>query len=431
MRLNRNTRIGLALIGVAVLVWLLYGLRTFFSSPAPSLAAQNSAVESQVQSVVSTSDLVAFAAKDIPDRSIITADMVEMRRLPGAAAASSAYVAEQGIVAGYITRRGIPRGTPLRRADLLGHITDIGIAGAVRPGFRAMAVPILNKATLHDLVKVGDYVDVLAAFDQQESRTIVQSVRVLAVDVFGKDFPQVRIAQRGDYKAEPAGVGTANPGSPAGATGAATAGSTVTTTTAGGQSTTTSAPTAAPTPAPGNGQPPPKPEPSLTLEVTPDQATAIQLAQSASAPLDFILLPRPAVAVAPQARVAASIRPRVAPYADSLKRGATVQKQRSEERMSKTLSNAFSSLGKNVQGLSGAGEAAGLYNGGGRQLPSIPSPGNGPGSNLVPPATITGAPAGQASSAQTPTAEAPRTYRIPVYGDGKLMREDVVLKPAE
>jgi Flp pilus assembly protein CpaB len=55
--------------------------------------------------------------------------------------------------AGYITRRGIPRGTPLRRTDLLGHITDVGIAGAVRPGFRAMAIPILNKATLHDLVK--------------------------------------------------------------------------------------------------------------------------------------------------------------------------------------------------------------------------------------------------------------------------------------
>jgi Flp pilus assembly protein CpaB len=90
--------------------------------------------------------LVAFVVKDVPERSIITADMLEMRRMPGADAARSIYIAGQGIVAGYVTRRGIPRGTPLRRSDLLGHISDVGIAGAVRPGFRAMAIPILNKS---------------------------------------------------------------------------------------------------------------------------------------------------------------------------------------------------------------------------------------------------------------------------------------------
>jgi hypothetical protein len=269
---------------------------------------------------------------------------------------------------------------------------------------------------LHALVKVGDYVDVLAAFDQQESRAIAQGVRVLAVDVFGKDFPQVKVAQRGDYKAEPAGVGTANPGSPPNATG----GAPVTTTTAGGQSTTTSAPVSTPTPVPGGEQPPPKPEPSLTLEVTPDQATAIQLAQAASAPLDFILLPRPLIAVAPQARVAASIRPRVAPYAESVKRGTTAQKQRSEDRMTKMLANAFGTVGKSVQGLSGGQSPAASYGGSGRRVPLIPSAGGDQGSNQVPPATIT-----------RTVAEAPKTYLVPIYADGKLVREDVVLKPTE
>jgi Flp pilus assembly protein CpaB len=140
MRLNRNTRIGLALIGVAVLVWLLVGLRTFFSSPTPDTSAQNTAPANDAQPVVATNEMVAFAAKDIPERSIVTADMLELRRLPGADAGSDAYVADQGPLSGYITRRGIPAGTPLRRTDLLGHITDIGIAGAVRPGFRAMAI---------------------------------------------------------------------------------------------------------------------------------------------------------------------------------------------------------------------------------------------------------------------------------------------------
>jgi Flp pilus assembly protein CpaB len=387
----------------------------FFLFSHPRHSAQNTAPATDAQPVVATNEMVAFAAKDIPERSIVTADMLELRRLPGADAGSDAYVADQGLVAGYITRRGIPRGTPLRRTDLLGHITDIGIAGAVRPGFRAMAIPILNKATLHDLIKVGDFVDVLAAFDQQESRAIVRSVRVLAVDVFGKDFPQVRVAQRGDYKAEPAGIGTANPGSPPGATGARP-GSTVTTTTAGGQSTTTAAPTDAPTPVPGNGQPPPRPEPSLTLEVTPDQATAIQLAQSASAPLDFILLPRPLVAVAPEVRVATTIRPRVAPYAESVKRrgasggnasgGNASNAARNRDRTGERIGNTYDRFTQRTERR--LSTSAG-------QVPSIPSAGS-TGSTQVPPATI---------------AEAPKTYRIPIYGDGKLVREDVVLKPAE
>jgi hypothetical protein len=48
-------------------------------------------------------------------------------------------------------------------------------------------------------------------------------------------------------------------------------------------------------------------------------------------------------------------------------------------------------------------------------VPSIPAAG-GAASTQVPPATI---------------AEAPKTYRIPIYGDGKLVREDVVLKPTD
>jgi hypothetical protein len=359
------------------------------------------------QPVIATSDMVAFATKDIPERSIITEDMLEMRRMPGVDANDSDYVPAVAPVVGQITRRGIPRGTTLRRTDLLGHITEVGIAGAVRPGFRAMAIPILNKPTLHSLVKVGDFVDVLAAFDQQESRAIVRSVRVLAVDVFGKDFPQVRVAQRGDYKAVPQGIITSVPGSP---TNTGAPGTTVTTTTAGGQTTTTAAPPPEPTPA-GNNQPPPKPEPALTLEVTPDQATAIQLALAANAPLDYLLLPRPLPAVAPEVRVAASIRPNVAPYAESVKRrggaGATgTARNRSGEQVGSQLVNSYDRFLQRVEKrMPGTAD------------PSIPAQGN------VPPLPI------NTGSAVPQPPQQPQTYRIPVYGDGKLVREDVVLKP--
>jgi Flp pilus assembly protein CpaB len=412
MRPNRNIRIGLALIGVAVLVWFVYSLRNILSPPAPAPEVQNVTANITAQPVVARNDSVAFVLKDIPERSIVTRDMLQMRSMPGADAASAVYVLDLGGVEGFITRREIPRGTPLRRSDLLGHITEVGIAGAVRPGFRAMAIPIVNKATLHDLVKVGDYVDVLAAFDQQESRTIVQNVRVLAVDVFGKDFPQVRVAQRGDYKADAQGIATANPPSLPGATGS--------TGTAGGQPAESALPPP-PTPTPAGGQPPPRPEPSLTLEVTPEQATAIQLAQASSAPLDFILHPRPAIEIAPQARVAAAIRPRVAPYAERVKRGTTTQKQRSDERTARTLTSSFNNLGRNLQRLSGAERSDRLRRGGGRQVPSLPSFDTGT-SAQVPPATI---------AEQPKAVEPPQTYRIPIYGDGKLVREDVVLKPID
>ncbi len=243
MRLNRNTRIGLALLGVAALLYIAY---LAFGRPAPVKpppVAENPGAMQRVS--VPTGGMVAVAREDIPERSIITAGMLRMEPLPADVANSDYIVDVPSQSIGYITQRPILRDDRVRRSDLVGHISEVGITGAVRPGLRAMAVPILNKATLHDLVHVGDYVDIIASFDQQESRTIVQNVRVLAVDVFGKN--QQKIAARGDYRADPRAPGpdVANPPSPAGATGAPT-------NAAPPQAGAPAAPT--PTPAPTTGQ---------------------------------------------------------------------------------------------------------------------------------------------------------------------------------
>ena len=196
MRLNRNIRIGGAIIALCLLLLGLIKIVGSLRGPsvAPTTVATNAGsgpAPTPTAALVSAS-MVAKARAYIPERSIITPEMLVM--VPaGPGADNSAFVTDlQTQAVGYITARPITANATLRRADLLGHISDVGIAGALLPGRRAMIIPISNKATLHDLVRIGDRVDVMASFDQQESRLVAEDVRVLAVDVFGSDYPQVK-----------------------------------------------------------------------------------------------------------------------------------------------------------------------------------------------------------------------------------------------
>jgi Flp pilus assembly protein CpaB len=389
MRLNRFTRIGLACIGIALLLFFVSMWFRNLSAPTPT-QTQVAETPNEVQTVSqNSSGMSAVALVDIPARSIITRDMLEMR--PTAQNASEAdtanYITDPGTQAvGFITSRRITPNQRVTRADLVGHITEVGVAGALQPGRRAMVVPILNKATLHDLVKVGDYVDIIGSYDGQESRSIVQNVRVLAVDVFVNDFPQVSGSQRGDHKAAPRGVATANPASPPGATPSSPP--------APGQP----APAATATPAPASDAPPPRPEPALTLEVTPDQATAIALSQASNSVLDFILRPRPAVfSAVPEVRVAAMTKARLAPYADRQKRATTTPARpaASSNSAARIVSDFARSNRTNYPEMT---------------PPVQPMPVQGGGQTAPAPA-------------------APETYNIPIYGDGKMVRIDTVAKP--
>ena len=392
MRMNRNTRIGILLIGAALILLLVVKLFQGLTA-GPTVVAENTSTNATntAQPVGLSHSGVAFAKADIPERSIITADMIEMRDVArDTSGVNNALEITDPLnqAVGFITSRRILPGQRLMRSDLVGHITTVGISGALRPGFRAQIVPIPNKSTLHDLVAIGDFIDVIGSFDGQESRVIAPNVRVLAVDVFGKDFPQaVKIARRGDYKADPAGVGSANPPSPnTGAPGAQVA----------PQPGAPPAPTPTPTATPA-GPPPVKPDPAITVEVTPDMAAAIALAQNSGAALDFILRPRPAVATVGAERLVSITKPRLAPYANSVKRGNTAPTR---------VASASSSGGSRNRGGDGGG-----YN----PPPIIPSMG-------LPPANPNG-------SGSSVIAVAPETYQIPIYGDGKIARYDTVRKP--
>lgn len=415
MRLNRTTRIGLAFLTAAV---LLFGIRALFNSFGPptapagntanTIATDNTA--NQARRVDIGGGSVYVARENIPERSILTADMFRPYQLPSGTP-TQGYVTDLPTQAvGYITAAAIPANNRLRTTALLGHISDIGIAGAIRPGLRAIVVPITNKVTFHDLVKIGSYVDVIGSFDGQEARAVVQNVRVLAVDVFGKDYPQTSVAARGDYKAPPASVREDTPGSPGGVS------------SPGGNAVGAPA-NATPTPAPAN--PPGRPEAALTLEVTPQQAASLALAQASGAPLEYLLRPRDLGIYAGGAgslgtggtngttgasgtgagsddlntmQVVSVTRAQLAPYAERLK----------HQKAASTASSGSSSSRSSSSGR----EA--------RQFSPPPIPRQRDG-GFIP------ADPGSLRPVATPV---PPTYEIPIYGDGKFVRSDTVRNPA-
>lgn len=399
MRPNRKLLAGGAIIIGAIVFLLLWNALRNRPATQPARTATNT-VGTTGETVALTGRRAAVANQDIPERAIITPDMFTMQTVPEGAPADS-YVSQPNAQAvGFIAARPIPKGTRFSpTSDFVGHISEVGIAGALFPGRRAMVIPVGNKPTLHDLVRVGNFVDVLAAFDGQESRSIVQNVRVLAVDVFGEQYPQTNVAMSGPYKADPKAKGIASTppapnaqgGAPAGATGEV-----------------------APTPTPAPDQPPPRPDPAITLEVTPQQANAILLAQASGATLEYILRPAQVGAVLVGTQVGPDGTPveatdaegnplvvpvsvtkaQLAPYAERKKAGPPAPKA-STRNVSSNNGNPgripreprFTNLG--------------------------PPPGGDFGPGPLPPVVVPQSP----------------TYDIPIYIDGKMTRVDTVRRP--
>jgi Flp pilus assembly protein CpaB len=396
-------RLGIALMGLAVLLLIIVWIVRARNSRSQPVVVEAPVAANGVTPVSYTpSRMSAIALMDLPERSIITRDMFRLEELPEGAAPSSYVTNLDANAIGFITRRRILKNERLRPGDLLGHISEVGIAGALSPGTRAMILPLPAKPTFHDLVKIGGYVDVIAAFDGQESRTIVESVRVLAVDVFGSDYPhQASVAMRGAYKAPPRKSGTAAPATPAGSTpGAAQpAGNTATP----GQP-------APPAEEEKSDQPPPAPTPAITLEVTPEQANRISLAQNSGGALDFILVPRPQFVVpgattgTASARVASVTRAQLAPYAEA-KKAATANAK-------KTDNSSGGNSSRNARGGPRMVSDVGDF-----PTPVLPDPAPPSSQNLQP--------------AEVKTPASRPTYEIPIYADGTKIRTDVVLKPKE
>lgn len=304
MRLNRTAQVGLIVILFALGLLVFYSLRR---NDAPQVVnnPNGNVVPVSTDGAAPVESGLAFKARyDIPQRAILTSDMFEPARL-GTGESDEVFVTSlrtQGV--GFITSKPISKGRKVRHDDLLGHLSELGVSAAIQDGYRAMPIPVTNKATLHDIVSIGDFVDVVATFDQAETRILADGVRVLAVDIYAANYEKGSAAKRGSYRGDDRPGGPPPPpdaqNRPVNANGEP-----------------------APTQPPASGTPQPaRPEASITLEVRPDQAAAIALAQASNAPLDFLIQPRPTTLSLPVLTEARVTKPMIAPYAVASKRSS-------------------------------------------------------------------------------------------------------------
>lgn len=409
---NRKLIGGAVLVVAALVFW---GLMTALNNLGGDKSGGNRVATAPNAVTVKVSApsgrMIAYAASDIPQGTLVTKNMLEMRELAGNGPTSPFITDLQNQGLNFVTSTRIPKGALIRPSDdFVGHISEVGVAGMLRPGTRAIVIPFANKPTLHDLVAIGNYIDINAAFDGQEARTIVPNVRVLAVDVFGSDFPQVNIARRGTYRAEPRAGSAPAPGE------------------------ASAVPGATPTPTPAPAQAPGRPDPAVTLEVTPEQANRILLAQASGGVLDFVVLPargdavlvneaQPGTLVGDQlgalgglTTISAVTKPQLAPYAERKKAAGGGSNSGNSTR------SASASGGNRASG--GGSPRIRRLNNFPPPLP-LPNPGSaGMGGTGMGTSPLPIPPAGENPA----PAESP-TYNIPIYADGRTVRVETVQRP--
>ena len=389
MRLNRLAQVGLIVIVFALLLWI--GFKIFGKKEQPVVVDNNANATNLVN--VSTNSqaprLTGHGYKPryyIPERTILTRDMFQEGTLDPNDDNTNFVTDFLTEGYGYITAKAIAPAPNrnLRRDDLLGSVRELGVSAAVQDGYRAIAIPVPNKPTLHDIVSIGDYVDVVATFDKVETRVLADGVKVLAVDVYGRDYEKASVAKRGAFSdgpntpARPDPNATPVPGQPVVPEGEPQ-----------------------PTPVPqGQPAPPVAREAALTLEVKPEQAAAINLAVASGAVLDYLIQPRPTTLTAPQLTQARVTEAMVAPYAVAKKRGNTATNNSSNT--TRTVSTGNSGGGGKISRDSGPWIG-----------PTIPPP----------------APEDPNKYITVPPPPKPKTYDIVIYPDGLPARVTTVPIP--
>lgn len=128
---------------------------------------------------------VVVAARDIPARTMLTADMLEVKQLPADAALRGVF-SDPAALEGRITLQAIAAGEPILPVKVAEQGRDRGLAFIVPPGKRALAVNVSEVIGVGGMLIPGDYVDVLVHFEAEEGRpdkviTILQNIPVLSV----------------------------------------------------------------------------------------------------------------------------------------------------------------------------------------------------------------------------------------------------------
>jgi len=153
---------------------------------------------------------VLVAAQDIPERIIITERMLTTKKVPAKYLQPTAITSKKEAV-GKVTIAPIKAGGQITGTSLVFLSKETGLAVKVPTGKVAVIIPVEN-VDITDLIKPGDYVDVLATFrlagNDYATATLLQNIEVLAV---GKDLGAVLPKkEKGKGLFEGATLGTLN-----------------------------------------------------------------------------------------------------------------------------------------------------------------------------------------------------------------------------
>ncbi|MGC9070765.1 MAG: Flp pilus assembly protein CpaB [Elusimicrobiales bacterium] len=133
---------------------------------------------------------VLVAKYDLPARTILKADFVEIVEIPRKFVQKDAYEVRNPsdikLVTNLVTAIRIPKGNQITQSALLTLTPEAGLSVKVPPGYRGATLQVDNE--LLRLIKPGDRVDILVTFEaivgdkkEQVTATILQNVLVLGV----------------------------------------------------------------------------------------------------------------------------------------------------------------------------------------------------------------------------------------------------------
>ncbi|EAX48030.1 SAF domain [Thermosinus carboxydivorans Nor1] len=130
--------------------------------------------------------VVVVAKVDIPPKTKITAEMVATAKVPAEYVQPGA-VRELKTAVGAIAREHIVAGEQIAERRLVIQGKSAGFTGIIPPDKRAVTIAVTEVTGVAGFVKPGDYVDVVATFDQNTvgdnvSQIILQNVLVLAAN---------------------------------------------------------------------------------------------------------------------------------------------------------------------------------------------------------------------------------------------------------
>ncbi len=149
-----------------------------------------SSKESALRGAYETAKVLS-ARVDIPERTVLKEDMVEVLEVPRKFMQQDSFeIKTQGdmkLIVNLVTRHRVPKGNQLTQSSLISLSPESGLSVKIPPGYRGAILPIEQEMKI--LIKPGDRVDVLVTFDalmndgrkEKVTATILQNVLVIAV----------------------------------------------------------------------------------------------------------------------------------------------------------------------------------------------------------------------------------------------------------